>query len=439
MGETTGTTRRRFLSAAGRAVAAGSLGPAVFTRPARGGAATLRIAQWTHFVPAFDEWFDRKFAQAWGEKHGVTVVVDHFSASDLRARAATEVATQQGHDLFGFSDSPAGYEEHVLPVDDVVSECERRFGKLAALGRRGTLNPKSKRYFALADSWAPALLHYRTDLWAETGMRPDTWEAIREGSRRIKEKHAAIAGFGLAPEPDSNAVLRGLIWAYGGAEQDEAGQVTINSRGTVEAVKLMAAIYRESMTPDVFMWDPSSNNRVFVWGRASIIENAISAMRTAEKQNPEVAKKSTLAPPAAGPKDRLSAAHLLHCYVVWRFAQAPELAKTFLVDLVAAAGEALRASELYNLPTFAKAVPDLPRRLAADKQARGRYALLADAERWSALPGYPGHVTPAIEEVVHRFVIPSMFARAARGEQTAEESVRLAELEMKRIFARWTK
>src|SRR5688572_8001972 len=29
----------------------------------------LRIAQWSHFVPAFDEWFDNKFTKEWGEKH----------------------------------------------------------------------------------------------------------------------------------------------------------------------------------------------------------------------------------------------------------------------------------------------------------------------------------------------------------------------------------
>ena len=243
--------------------------------------------------------------------------------------------------------------------------------------------------------------------------------------------------------------LRGLLWGFGAAEQDEAGQVTINSPAAVEAVRLMATIYRESMIADVFMWDAASNNRAFVWGQASIIQNPISAIRSMEKSNPELAKHVMLAPPAAGPAARLTPANVLHCYVVWKFSARIELAKRFLVDLVAASGEGFRASEFYNLPCFPRAARDLPRKLGLAKTAPSRkgapappadrYALLAEADRWSALPGHPGFVTPAIDETLHRGVIPAMFARAARGEQTPEASVRVAEAEMRRIFARWNR
>jgi multiple sugar transport system substrate-binding protein len=65
--------------------------------------------------------------------------------------------------------------------------------------------------------------------------------------------------------------------------------------------------------------------------------------------------------------------------------------------------------------------------------------VLADAEKWSASPGYPGYWTPGIDESFTTSVIPSMFARAARGEQTPEDSAKQAEAEMRRIFARWTR
>ena len=68
-----------------------------------------------------------------------------------------------------------------------------------------------------------------------------------------------------------------------------------------------------------------------------------------------------------------------------------------------------------------------------------RYALLADADRWSAAPGHPGPFTPAIDETLAARGHPAMFARAARGEQTPEASVRAAEAEMRRIFARWSR
>ncbi len=433
-----GLTRRRVLAGAGAGLTVG-LGPAARPGRARAATPTLKICQWTHFVPAFDDWLDRKFGPEWGERNGVRVVLEHVAMSDLRARAAAEVAGRRGHDLFAFLDPPASYEEQVLPLDDVVTECERRFGKLVPLAARATHNPRTGRYFALCESWAPAPLHYRTDWWDDVGVKPDTWEGIREGARRIRAKHGAMAGFGLAPELDSNMMLRGLLWSFGAQEQDEAGQVRIDSRATVEALKLMTAIFRESMTADVFTWDASSNNRFYVSGRGSIIQNAVSALRTAERQSPDVARKTALAPTAAGPRARLACAHLVHCYVVWKFAEQPELAKRFLMDLVAAAADAFRESEFYNLPAFSRAMPELKGKLAADKHTPKTYGVLADAEAWSAVPGHPGPASAAIDEAVNRFVIPRMFIRVARGEQGPEASAGQAGAEMKQIFARWAK
>ena len=448
MPHSAGSSRREFLAGATTAAGASALGVFV-ARRAHAARPVLRVAQWAHFVPAYDEWFDRKFARTWGDRNGVTVDVDHFALSELRTRADTEIATQQGHDLFALPVSPAALEPHVLPLTDIVTEAERRFGKLPAFAHRSTFSPKTKQYFALPESWAPGLPHYRTDLWEETGAKPDTWESVREGARKIHEKRGIPAGFGLAAEPDSNMMLRSLIWAFGGAEQDEAGQVAINSPGTVEAVKLMATIYRESLNSDVFMWDASSNNRAFVWGQASIILNPISAIRSMEKGNPELAKKAALALPASGPAGRLGPAHVVHCYVIWKFSEKADLARRFLIDLLVAAEESFRASEFYNVPCFPRAVHDLPRIVGAGKAPpakklgtgvpHDRYALLAEADHWSAAPGHPGYFTPAIDEALGRGVIPAMFARAARREQTPEASVAAAEAEMRRIFGRWSR
>jgi multiple sugar transport system substrate-binding protein len=106
---------------------------------------------------------------------------------------------------------------------------------------------------------------------------------------------------------------------------------------------------------------------------------------------------------------------------------------------VANYNDAFLASEFYNFPSFPKSVTDLRGKLAADKHNPQQYLILADAEKWSAYPGYPGHTTAAIDEVFNTFVIPNMFARVAKGEQSAEDSAKQAEAEMQRIFAKWGK
>src|SRR5215207_4958534 len=48
---------------------------------------SLRILQWSHFVPAYDTWFDA-FAQAWGEANDVEVTVDHVDTATIPAAIA---------------------------------------------------------------------------------------------------------------------------------------------------------------------------------------------------------------------------------------------------------------------------------------------------------------------------------------------------------------
>ena len=70
-------------------------------------AGTLRIIQWSHFVPAYDKWFDNIYVKRWGEANDTEVLVDHINQADIPARAAAEVAAQSGHDLFFFLSPPA--------------------------------------------------------------------------------------------------------------------------------------------------------------------------------------------------------------------------------------------------------------------------------------------------------------------------------------------
>src|SRR2546426_2997280 len=92
--------RRKFLGVAGAGVAGGSLLTMLDARkaPAQIRGTTLRILQWSHFIPAYDAWYD-KFAREWGDKNGVKVRVDHIPHLDIPARMAAEVAAWAGHDI----------------------------------------------------------------------------------------------------------------------------------------------------------------------------------------------------------------------------------------------------------------------------------------------------------------------------------------------------
>ncbi|MDR7587432.1 MAG: twin-arginine translocation signal domain-containing protein, partial [Armatimonadota bacterium] len=110
-------SRREFLKltaagAAGAGLAASGFG-SLLTTIVRAQQRELRILTWSHFVPAFDEWFD-PWAQRWGQSKGIRVTVDHVSFADIVPRANAEVAAQQGHDLFFFLSPPSAFEQQVL-------------------------------------------------------------------------------------------------------------------------------------------------------------------------------------------------------------------------------------------------------------------------------------------------------------------------------------
>jgi hypothetical protein len=63
--------------------------------------------------------------------------------------------------------------------------------------------------------------------------------------------------------------------------------------------------------------------------------------------------------------------------------------------------------------------------------------VLKTANDWTVNLGYPGPANAAIGEIFSLPIIPDMMARAARGEQTAQESVAQAEQEINAIFEKW--
>ena len=446
-------SRRWFLKTAGTlavstlvSAACGSINtaPAESLSTTSGTAAnakTLKIAQQTHFVPAYDEWFAKDFAAKWGQQNGVAVSVDFYPSADLYSRAAGEVAVQTGHDLFGFTSPSSVFEKETVDLKDVVTELESKYGPMAPLARQSVYNPKTQKWVGLSDYYVPAPPIYRPDLWqiAEPGSTPDAWEDILRVGRKLKANGSPV-GIGLSPEFDSNTALRGLLYSYGATEMDEAGKIAINSPQTIEAIKLGTALFREAMTPEVLSWSSSSNNQFLLSGTGSLVMNGISVIRTAEKSNPNLGKKMAIWKAAAGPVRRLLPTNIINSYALWKFSPSIDLAKKFLIDLIGAHSTAFTKSELYNIPSFPGAAPnykDLYKKDAAGDPP-DKYSVLETTSEWLTNFGYPGFSNAAISESIDMFVIVRMFAMAATGEMKPEDAAKWAEKELKRIVEKWT-
>jgi multiple sugar transport system substrate-binding protein len=437
-------------------VSAGSL-PTILDACSTGGTSTksgpktLKILQWSHFVPAYDKWFD-PWAKDWGSKNNVTVTVDHITYSDIPARTASEMNAKSGHDLILWIVPPSQYEQSTVDMSDVVKAVEGKYGKQYDFARLTNFNPHTNRYFGFTYSFAPDPGDYRQSMFQQVGLPngPTTWEEMLTGVTQIKAKTkgAVRGGIGFSPEPDSNMAARALIWSFGGSEQDADSNVTINSDQVVAAVDYMARLYKQAENAEVFGWTAASNNTGLVAGSLSFILNSISAYRTAQGTKPDIANDIFFSKPLAGPTagvKALASEHVIQTYIIPSFSKNQDIAKEFLLYIADHMTDVSYQSKLYELPvnpgTQAQNSIYAPGGwLDSDpykSNPAGKLQVLKDATQWSVNVGYPGPASPAIGEIFDKNILPSMMAAAARGQRKPKDAVADAEQQMKAIFQSW--
>ena len=142
-------TRRQFLGTS----AAGALAaPHVWVKPAWAQQKQLSILTWSHFVPAYDKWFDQ-WGQEWAAKNGVKLTIDHIPHLNLPAKIAAEVATQTGHDIVQMAASGAEkWAPALLDVNDLADKLGKKYGGWSSLAENYSM---VKGHYSLH----PRLLH----------------------------------------------------------------------------------------------------------------------------------------------------------------------------------------------------------------------------------------------------------------------------------------
>lgn len=457
-------TRRTFLklTAAGTGLAAMGIGSLAAPGIVRGQSKILRIMTWSHFVPSYDAWFD-PFARQWGERKGVQVTVDHISFADIVPKANAEVAAQQGHDLYFFLSPPSAFEPQVLDLADLNQEAEKRWGSMVPLVKKSVYNAYTRKYYGFSDNWVVDPGDYLKSAWTRAGypQGPATYADLITGGLRIKKQDPSITipiGLGYSQDIDSNMATRAILWSFGAAVQDADENVVLNSEQAVRAVEYGARLFKECMTPAILSWNAASNNQALNARQTAYILNSISAYRTAQHDKLPVADDIFFVPALRGPGGQAwCSEHVMGVWAIWRFAKSPDLAKAFLLDLVADYRQAVLASKLYNFPSFMGSVaePSVPlaRKPAAgmawlrskvDRDPFGsapitKLAVLGTAEQWSTNIGHPGPANPAIGEIFDTFLIPDMFAQAATGRMTPQQSVEESDRRVRAIFNKWRK
>ncbi len=426
-------TRRDFVRLSGTALAGASLATILAARqaPAQLRGTTLRIVMWSHFVPAYDLWFD-KFTRDWGEKNGVRVLVDHIPNLELPARYAAEFAAGAGHDLIHFAAQilTGHYYKHLVEMSDIAEGLGKKYG--------GWIEPAKSAaqvrdaWYGVPDYFVPIPVLWRKDLFDQYNLpAPETWDKLRVAARTLKAK-GHPTGIQFSHCNDANHNWRAVLYCFGAKETDPSGEhILLDSKETRETLRFAKALYEEGMTGEVFSWDDASDNRYLASGVACWIHDAISAYRTTEDTNPAVFKGTYVIPEAAGPGGERKNVGEPTVWAIWKFSKNPAGAKEFVQYLGEHQVEAMTASRGFNMPLLRSQYTKPMPIIGADQKLH----TLQDIDKMTAFFGYPGPMSPPAQEVVTTFIIPDMFTRVARG-QSIDEAVQWGVGEIRRIYAK---
>ena len=320
----------------------------------------------------------------------------------------------------------------LIDVQDLADKLGKKYGGWSSLAENYSM--VKGHYYSIPDYFIDFPGLYRKDLWTEIGMPngPDTWDELRVGGAKLKAKGFPI-GIGLAHHNDSRNSWRAIMWCHGGSEVAKDGKtITWNSKEVREGLKYFRALYKEAMTPEVLSWDDASNNRLLASGRGSWIHNPISAYRTIEGQNKELADKIHISLSPKGPAGRLSFANCL-AYGVTKFSKNQDVAKTFLESLTDSFKDAFRASTGYNTP-FLKGYAKGPLPIISEDP---KLKVLEKSPEYHYTQGYPGPVTAASDEVYQQFVMIDACAQFCTDKMDLEQTVKWAEEKIKGIYAKF--
>ena len=418
---TTTVSRRRFLALTAGAAALGRA-------PAFAQSTQLRLLQWSHFIPAADKVFDAQAAE-FGKQAGVEVQIERINQNDIQTRVTAAVQSGSGPDIIIMANNhPLLYESALADVSDVA---EAIAGKQGGWYDYAKLNcVAGSRWIAVPQfiiSWA---ITYREDWLREAGFEyPKTWDDFRKVGRAMKAKGKPFGqAFGHSIN-DPNNWCYPLVWMWGGMEvQSDGRTVALNSKNTVEAVKFNTVLWKEVFDEGGLAWDDSNNNRAFLSSEISLTGNAPSIYVAARDKFPDVYRGTNHGHYPPGPAGRY---YWLPCWnsCVLKQSRNVKVAKDFVRFYMDRAqfDRYFETMDTFGIPGT-KVYRDHPL-WKKDPKTAVFPETLASARQ----VGYAGPPGRKATEVLSKYIIVDMFAKAIQGLKP-EDAVAWAAGELKKIY-----
>ncbi len=437
-------SRRRLLDVSGKgAILAGTGGLAGILAsgraPAYAQGTTVHWLKWNDFVPAADTWLRREGIPAAEKALGFKINMETIGLNDLQARATAAIQSKAGPDIImAFNSHAQLYADSLADVSSVTEEIGPKQGGYYDIAKANSHD--GKRWIAVPYCIVGGLIAYRKSWFDEVGATsfPKTWDEYRTVGRKLKANGHPIGQTLGHTVGDAPSFSYPMLWAFGGKEVEADGKtVVINSKETIESVKFMTAFWKEACDEGGLAWDDSNNNRAFLSGTVAATLNGasiyIESVRRPDqyKTDSGAQMKTDIlhAKLPAGPAGPY-AFHAFQGMMVMGYSKNQKPAMDFL--------RYFQSADVYDkwftiLKGFAcgpTKVWETNKMWDEDPVMTPYRAAAADGR----VPGYAGPSNQKAAEVLSKYIVTDMYAKAVQG-MPAEEAVKWAESEIKKVYA----
>jgi multiple sugar transport system substrate-binding protein len=437
-------SRRTLLKLSGAGTAAAGTGGlaailASGRAPAFAQATTIHWLRWADFVPASDVLLKGEITADCQKALGIKLNVETINANDIQARITASIQSGTGPDIVNMLNNwPHLYAENLVDVEEVAEELGKAQGGFYDTSRSAAHD--GKRWLAVPFNIVGNQIAYRKSWFDEIGVTkfPETWDEYREAGKKLKAKGRPIGQtlghtFGDAPN-----FAYPFLWSFGGKEVEADGKtVVLDSKEAIESVKFMVGFWKEAHDEGGLAWDDSGNNRAFLAGTICATNNGASIYLEA-KRKPEAYLTETgkpmkddiqHAPLPRGAAGQFSY-HGPFSNAVMSYSKNQKAAKEFIRWMsskpvfekwfISQKGYAIGCTTDWEKhPIWTEDPVMLPFRSAA---------------RSGRLLGYAGPPSRKAAEVLSKYIIVDMYAKAVQG-MPAEEAVRWAHGEVAKAYA----
>jgi multiple sugar transport system substrate-binding protein len=408
------TSRRDFLKLGAVGAVGAYAGGGWRPPPAEAKPAQITFIRESSYVKEFDEHFKNVLIPRYQQETGIKLVYEIVAAGGSAVPRNIAIVESKAPVDAGWLQQEWLFREGLLDVSDIAEEVGKQ---------QGGWYPEVKNLSMWEGKWKSVpfgnigqCMVYRKDWFDQVGATtfPDTWEEFYEVGVKLKKAghpYGMSMGHGYA---DNNSWLLPLLWGFGAQVVAKDGKtITLDSNGTAKAVDYVRKLYKDACIDDCVGWLDPANNKAFLTSQISATNNAMSIMISAKRDLPEMGKVIDHALNPKGPKGRF---HSLVATTHGIFAHTPDPAATkhflkWLMDPKQVAAW-YRSAQMYHAPFLHAYDKD------EEWNKEPRFKPYLKVLETGKLLSWPAPADRKAGEVVNRWIVIDMFAKACTGAQT---------------------